>query len=185
MLDVPASAADAALPADIPCRRYLDIAALLPVLVRRVPQDAWHKQPDLDLAANDVFSEEDGLHSFFEIASTADLATVGTFLSRGGDKPYRRAAYFCALPSHLVELFSLIVEDAPTDSACPPLNAMHRHVLVDPVKKASLFAEIQSANLFNFRVDKRTMHFVRDALSGHHCLDYSNGPCDLCAAATV
>ena len=184
MLEAPPLVPYEAPPADVVCRRYLEIAELTPVLVRKTAQDPWYKQPDLQLAAADVFSESDGVHSFFEISSVADLAAVGTFMSRGGDKPFKRAAYFCALPLRIIESFALPVEHAATESACPPLNDMHRHVSLDPTKRLAVFVEIQNANLFNFRVDKRTMYAVRDVLQNRGCLDYSAGPCAVCAPAT-
>lgn len=183
MLEAPPNVQYLAPPAGIHCRPYLDIAELMPVLVRKTAQDTWDEWRDIELAANDIFPDDDGVHSFFEIHSAVDLAAVGTFLSRGGDKPYKRAAYFCAMPRRIVESFALTVEQAPTESSCPPLNAMHRHVFVDPAKRVDIFAEIQNANLFNFRVDKRTMHVVRATLFDRHCFDYSDGPCERCAPA--
>jgi hypothetical protein len=167
-------------PAKIPCRRYPTIAKVLPALVRRTAQGVWYDTRDPSIAANDVFDEEDGLHSFYEVGSVEDLVAVGAYLSRGGEKPFKRATYFCILPNEVRDDFE--VSAAPTDdSQCEPLNTLHRHVYVGAEQKESLFRIIQQGDHFNYRVDKTAMLAMSAALRNHNCRDYSPGPCALCS----
>lgn len=173
------TAAEAA-PGEIPCHQYPAIAEFLPALVRRTAQGVWYDMRDTAIAASDVFDEADGVHSFFEVSSIDEFVAVGTYLSRGGDKPFKRATYFCVLPNEVRA--GLEVAAVPThDSRCAPLNALHRHVRIADDQRESLFRVIQEGKLFNYRVDKPAMLSMSAALRSCNCLDYTAGPCHTCA----
>jgi hypothetical protein len=170
------------LPGDTPCWQYPAIAEHLPALVRRTAQNVWHDRRDPAIAAADVFCEEDGVHSFFEVRSMQELVAVGTYLSKRRAEPFKCAVYFCVLPRDLRGGYE-IMEMAEDESRCPPLNALHRHVRVDSGNREQLFSAIQEARQFNYRVDRRAMLTMSALLRSHRCLDYTDGPCDLCTMA--
>lgn len=167
-------------PADIPCHHYSEIARLLPALVRRTAQNVWYDTRDPAIAAADVFDEEDGTYSVFEVHSVEDLMAVATYLSRGGDKPFRRAVYFCVFPGEARGEMGIVVFPT-TDSRCKPLNALHRHATVGSDQRERLFRIIQESGDFNYRVDRKAMQAMRQALLEDACLDYSDGPCARCS----
>jgi hypothetical protein len=171
------------LPRGIIARPYQAINELAPVLVRRTSQDIWYDDRDPEIAALDAFEESDGVHSFYQISSSSDLAAVGSFMSGQRDKPYRKAIYFCAVTGELVDDFGMRINPVPADrSLCPAMHAMHRHVTIDRTRRLELFQRIQASRLFNFRVDRGALVATHEALRARQCLDHHPGPCFHCHA---
>jgi len=158
-------------------QQYTDIAAWLPALIRRSSMAAWSDRADLEIAAREIFSEQDGVHSFFCAPDVSSLIAVATYLSKGSLSPYKSTSYFFVLPHEFVTGFALPVELAPHESSCAHINALHRHVTVDDATKARLFAAVQERGCFNYRVDKSSLSASSAALTGVGCLEYSAGPC--------
>lgn len=173
-----------AIPADLNARPFADVERLLPALVRKSSQSAWSASSDLDIAAKEVFNENDGIHSFYLVESRAAFVAVATSLSRGGDKPFKRAAYLFVLPQDVVNAHSLQVTEEPSESPCVQLNLLHRHVVVNEPQKQPVFEDIQRMGCFNFRVDRRSMLDLADQLRSRNCREYTSGPCQ-CEAASA
>jgi hypothetical protein len=164
------------IPRDVNGRPYTDLDRLMPILVRKSSQSSWSAVADHDVAAQEVFSEPDGIHSFFRVGTPNALAAVAAFMTKHQSK--RRVAYFFALPEQLVLDHELAVTFAPIEhSNCKPLSELHRHVEISEDRKERLFREIQEAQLFNYRVDRNAMSRMEDLLRTWNCLDYMVGPC--------
>lgn len=173
---LPAKLEPEPLPPGVNARPFASIGDLLPVLVRKSAQNCWNARTDFNVAALEVFSEIDGIHSFYYITSRSALAAVAAFMTRSQKK--RRAAYFFAVPEHLVVEYALPVSREPvTDSNCPPLHDLHRHVKINDDSKEPLFREIQARQLFNYRVESTVMRQIAERLQAQNCRDYAVGPC--------
>ncbi len=168
-----------ALPEGVNSRTFTSIEPLLPALVRKSAQGDWNVSVDYDVAALQVFDELDGVHSFYFVSTLAALAAVAAFMTRNQTKP--RAAYFFVLPEELAAAYVLPVSAAGVvDSNCPPLQELHRHVLIGDDRKEPLFREIQNRQLFNYRVCKPTIDAMVRLLREQNCRDYESGQCASC-----
>lgn len=151
--------------------------------MRKSTFDAWAPENEVPIAAQNVFEEQDGIHSFYRVGEADQLAAVAAFMTRAQDKP--RPAYFFALPDDIVLKYKLEVGSAMVDgSRCPPLHGLHFHVLIAADKKGPIYREIRERSLFNYRVGKAARSSMISKLQHWGCLDHSQGPCNVegCAA---
>jgi hypothetical protein len=157
-------------------RLIAELRQYLPALLRKSTMDAWSVENEAEIAAMNVFDEPDGIHSFFRVASVDELVAVAAYMTRSQEPP--RAAYFFALPEDMIAKYELPVDACPADdSRCPPIHALHRHVLIGEIQRVLMFDEIRGRGLFNYRVDRSARRTMIDLLHDRHCLDYSDGPC--------